>query len=151
MGKIKDILSTHYAKLRLFFLTGIAIATLTSIRRADYNFVLYLYLMYTWNYMENSTSKQLAKSWAFFGTLYSVLIDFIWCLFWESKWGGLSEDHRTFSQSLVTFLSWVGILVKVLTLSFIAVVEWDSIKQALPGKIGGGSKATEFVPQLDEI
>ena len=45
-------------KLKYLFLIGACIALINTFCRADYNFILYLYMYYIWIYMTNDTEIQ---------------------------------------------------------------------------------------------
>ena len=53
MDKVKNLLSKHSSKLKYLFLCGAIIAAINTLSRADYNFVLYLYMFYVWTFMGN--------------------------------------------------------------------------------------------------
>ena len=152
MDKLKSLISQHYSKLKYLFLVGAAIAALNTIRRADYNFILYFYLLYVWQYLDNSSEyKNPEKSWCFFGLAYSFLIDIFWCFYWSIKWSNLPEDYQTMTQSLTLLLSWIGLAVKGIILGVICIAEMDVIKQELPAKLREKlNKQENLYPQVDE-
>ena len=87
MEKIKNIAVKHSSKLKYLFLVGAIIAGINTLSRADYNFVVYLYMFYVWTFMGDSAEVQRQdKVGTFYILLYSLLIDTVWCLFWGGKW-----------------------------------------------------------------
>ena len=99
----------HSGKLKYLFLLGATIAAFNTLSRADYNFVLYLYMFYVWTFLGNSTEFQAEdKIGTFYILLYSLFIDIFWCLFWGGKWDNIS----TLMHEFTLFFSWIGIVVK---------------------------------------
>ena len=79
MEKIKSITAKYSSKLKYFLLLGAIIAALNTLSRADYNFVIYLFMFYVWTFMENSPQAQRQdKIGTFYILLFSLLIDVIW-------------------------------------------------------------------------
>ena len=90
MEKIKSLAQQHSNKLFYILLSGGIIAAINTLCRADYNFIIYLYMIYVWQFMENARESQAQeKISSFYILCYSLLIDFIWCFYWGSKWGSL--------------------------------------------------------------
>ena len=136
MEKIKQIAEQHSDKLKYLLLTGAIIGLINTFCRADYNFVIYLYMFYIWVFMkEDIESQTREKATFFYILLYSIIIDIIWCFFWNSKWDLIKEDFESGSHSLVIFLSWIGILLKVAVLLVIAFSESNVLKGTLPKKL----------------
>ena len=124
-------------KLKYLFLSGACLALINTFSRADYNFVLYLYMYYIWIYITNDLEIQTReKITSFYILFYSLFIDLIWCLFWKSQWGYLKEDIESGTHGLVIFLSWIGILLKVTIIIIIVFAEKNIMKGALPKKLG---------------
>ena len=83
MDNIKNILSRHSNKLKYLYLCGALIAAINTLSRADYNFVLYIYMFYVWTFMQNSPeAKKQDKISSFYFLIFSLLIDLIWTMFW---------------------------------------------------------------------
>ena len=130
MEKCKNLLTNHSGKIKYLFLLGAMIAGLNTLSRADYNFVLYLYMFYVWGFMGNAMEIQRQdKLGTFFIIFYSLFIDVFWCLFWGGKW----DTIPTIAHELTLFLSWVGVIVKVIIMLVIGLLEWDTIKSSLMG------------------
>ena len=128
MDKIKNLLSRHSGKLKYLYLCGAIIAAINTLSRADYNFVLYLYMFYVWTFMGNTAEEQRQdKIGTFFILLYSLLIDIFWCLFWGGKWNNVS----TIAHELTLFLSWCGIILKIIIICLIGIVEFDILKSSV--------------------
>ena len=128
MDKIKQILEKHSSKLKYLFLCGAIIAAFNSLGRADYNFVLYLYMFYIWTFMGNAQEEQRQdKIGTFYILLYSLLIDIFWCLFWGGKW----KEVSTIVHELILFLSWCGIILKICIICLVGILEFDIIKNSL--------------------
>ena len=137
-------------KLKYLFLSGACLALINTFSRADYNFVLYLYMYYIWIYMTNDPEIQTReKATSFYILFYSLFIDIIWCFFWKSQWGYLKEDIESGTHGLVIFLSWIGILLKIVVGIVIAVSEKNVIKGTLP-KALGEKLNSGYLPQIDE-
>ena len=153
MEQAKSLVNQHSSKLQYVYLIGAGIAALNTLCRADYNFIIYLYMFYVWKFMENSVDSQAQEKVAsFFILLYSLLIDFFWCFFWGAKWGNLMNDPEGGIHKMVIFLSWIGILLKIVALFMIGVLDWQSIKSAVPAKLQEKLNNNEgFMPQQDEI
>ena len=136
-------------KLKYLFLSGACLALINTFSRADYNFVLYLYMYYIWIYITNDLEIQTReKITSFYILFYSLFIDIIWCFFWKSQWGYLKEDIESGTHGLVIFLSWIGILLKIVVGIVIAVSEKNVIKGTLPKALG--EKLNEgYMPQID--
>ncbi|MCQ2818753.1 MAG: hypothetical protein MJ252_15915 [archaeon] len=152
MEQAKKLVNQHSAKLQYVFLIGAAIAALNTLARADYNFIIYLYMFYVWKFMENSQESQAQEKVAsFFILLYSLLIDFFWCFFWGAKWGNLKNDPESGVHKMVLLLSWLGILLKIVGLFMIGILDWQNIKAAVPNKLQEKlNKAEGFQEQMDE-
>ena len=133
MEKIKSLAQQHSNKLFYILLSGGIIAAINTLCRADYNFIIYLYMIYVWQFMENARESQAQeKISSFYILCYSLLIDFIWCFYWGSKWGSLEKDSESGIHTLVLILSWIGIVVKIVVIIMIGVIEWESIRRAMP-------------------
>ena len=147
MDAIKNLLSKHSGKIKYLFLLGAIIAGFNTLSRADYNFVLYLYMFYVWTFMGNSPNvQQEDKIGTFFILLYSLFIDIFWCLFWGGKW----DTVPTIAHELTVFLSWVGIVIKVIVFIIIGLLEWDSLKASLLRFLKAKQTHKEFIPYQDE-
>ena len=130
MDKIRGILATHSGKIKYLFLCGAIIAAINTLSRADYNFVLYLYMFYVWTFMGNTMEEQRQdKIGTFYILLYSLLIDIFWNLFWGGKW----DSIPTLAHEVTLFCSWAGVIVKVIIMLVIGLLEWDTIKSSLMG------------------
>ena len=128
MDKVKNLLSKHSSKLKYLFLCGAIIAAINTLSRADYNFVLYLYMFYVWTFMGNLAEEQRQdKIGTFFILLYSLLIDIFWSLFWGGKW----DNIPTIAHELTVFFSWCGIILKVCIICLVGIMELDIIKSSL--------------------
>ena len=128
MDKVKNLLSRHSGKLKYLYLCGAIIAAINTLSRADYNFVLYLYMFYVWTFMGNTAEEQRQdKIGTFYILLYSLLIDIFWCLFWGGKW----DNITTIAHELTLFLSWCGIILKIIIICLIGIIEFDMLKSSL--------------------
>ena len=128
MDKVRNLLASHPGKLKYLFLCGAIIAAINTLSRADYNFVLYLYMFYVWTFMGNSPEEQRQDKIAtFYILLYSLLIDIFWCLFWGGKW----DNIPTIAHELTLFFSWCGIIVKILAILIVGFMELDIIKSSI--------------------
>ena len=128
MDKVKNLLSKHSGTLKYIFLCGAIIAAINTLSRADYNFVLYLYMFYVWTFMGNLAEEQRQdKLGTFFILLYSLLIDILWSLCWGGKW----DTVPTIAHEVTVFLSWCGIILKVCIICLVGIMELDIIKSTL--------------------
>ena len=128
MDKIKNLLSRHSGKLKYLYLCGAIIAAINTLSRADYNFVLYLYMFYVWTFMGNTAEEQRQdKIGTFFILLYSLLIDIFWCLLWGGKW----DSATNIAHEITLFLSWCGIILKIIIICLIGIVEFDILKSSV--------------------
>ena len=148
MDKIRNLLSKHSSKLKYLFLLGAVIAAINTLSRADYNFVIYLYMFYVWTFMGDSAEAQRQdKIGTFYILLYSLVIDFIWCLFWGGKW----DTVPTLMHEMTLFFSWCGILLKLFIAFIVGFMEKDNIQSSLFSSLRIKSqKPDEFVPYESE-
>ena len=138
-------------KLKYLFLSGACLALINTFSRADYNFVLYLYMYYIWIYITNDLEIQTReKITSFYILFYSLFIDIIWCFFWKSQWGYLKEDIESCTHGFVIFLSWIGIFLKIFIFIVIAVSEKNIIKGTLPKALGEKLNSRGYLPQVDD-
>ena len=150
MEKVKQLAEKHSDKLKYLLLTGAFIGLINTFCRADYNIVIYLYMFYVWSFMKEDLENQSREKVTFFYILwYSLIIDIIWCFFWNSKWGLLKEDIESGTHGLVIFLSWIGILLKAVIGFIIAVSERNILKGTLP-KTLSEKLNTGYIPQVDD-
>ena len=146
MDKVKNLIAKHSGKMKYLFLCGAIIASLNSLSRADYNFVVYLYMFFVWTFMGKTPDAQREdKVGSFYILLFSLLIDFIWCLFWGGKWDNVS----TIVHELTLFLSWCGILLKFLIIAIVGISELDIIKASLVASLKQKGN-NNFIPYNDE-
>jgi hypothetical protein len=148
MDKIRNLLSKHSSKLKYLFLLGAVIAAINTLSRADYNFVIYLYMFYVWTFMGDSAEAQRQdKIGTFYILVYSLVIDFIWCLFWGGKW----DTVPTLMHEMTLFFSWCGILLKLFIAFIVGFMEKDNIQSSLLSSLRIKSqKPDEFVPYESE-
>ena len=138
-------------KLKYLFLSGACLALINTFSRADYNFVLYLYMYYIWIYITNDLEIQTReKITSFYILFYSLFIDIIWCFFWKSQWGYLKEDIESGTHGFVIFLSLIGIFLKIFIFIVIAVSEKNIIKGTLPKALGEKLNSRGYLPQVDD-
>ena len=150
MESIKQLAEKHSEKLKYLLIAGAFIGLMNTFCRADYNFIIYLYMFYVWNFMkEEITSQTREKTTFFYILLYSFIIDIIWCFFWNSKWGSIKEDAESGIHGLVILLSWVGILLKAIILIIIAFSEGNVLKGSLPKQLSEKFNS-DYIPQLDD-
>ena len=148
MDKIRNLLSKHSSKLKYLFLLGAVIAAINTLSRADYNFVIYLYMFYVWTFMGDSAEAQRQdKIGTFYILVYSLVIDFIWCIFWGGKW----DTVPTLMHEMTLFFSWCGILLKLFIAFIVGFMEKDNIQSSLFSSLRIKSqKPDEFVPYESE-
>lgn len=152
MDKAKQLAEKFADKLKFLLLGGAAIALFTSFCRADYNFVIYLYMFYIWTFMSGGTNKESQdkeKITFFYILIYSFFVDIIWCIYWHSKWGLLKKDVESGTHGLAIFLSWIGILLKAVIAFVTGATEWNNIKTTLPKQLQQKLNS-EYSPQLDD-
>ena len=137
MDTISRLAEKYSDKLKYLILAGASIGLINTFCRADYNFILYFYMFYVWMHLtEDQEIQTREKITIFYILFYSLIIDIIWCFFWKSQWGYLKEDIESGTHGLVIFLSWVGILLKVIIGLIIVFSEKNIMKGALPKKLG---------------
>ena len=140
MEKIKNLTIKHSSKLKYLFLCGAIIAALNTLSRADYNFVVYLYMFYVWTFLENSPEAQRQdKIGCFYIIIFSLFIDFIWVLFWGGKW----DNVPTLFHEMTLFFSWLGLFLKIFIGLFIGLLEYDIIKGSLISMLKAKKNASE--------
>ena len=136
MEKIKNIATKYSSKLKYFYICGAIIAALNTLSRADYNFVLYLFMFYVWTFMENTEVQKQDKVGCCYILIFSLLIDFIWVLFWGGKW----DTVPTLFHEMTLFFSWLGIILKICIALFVGVLELDLIKASINSLLKKGGK-----------
>ena len=148
MEKIKSEATKHSKNLKYLFLCGAIIAAINSLSRADYNFILYLYMFYIWTFLENSEEAQKQnKIGSFYILVYSLLIDFIWCLFWGGKW----DTVPTLMHEMTVFFSWCGIILKIFAILAVGFFEFDLIIKSLISFLKkSNNRENDFIPYKDE-
>ena len=147
MERVKNILTKHSGKIKYLFLLGAIIAGFNTLSRADYNFVLYLYMFYVWTFMGNTPEIQHEdKMGTFCILLYSLFIDIFWCLFWGGKW----DTVPTLAHEITVFFSWIGIIIKVIIFIIIGLLEWETLKSSVLSFIKAKQTHKNFVPYADE-
>ena len=147
MEKIKNIAVKHSSKLKYLFLVGAIIAGINTLSRADYNFVVYLYMFYVWTFMGDSAEVQRQdKVGTFYILLYSLLIDTVWCLFWGGKW----DTVPTLFHEMTLFFSWLGIIWKILIIICVCLLELDIIRASLLSSFKGKSNQQKLYYQQDD-
>ena len=57
----------------------------------------------------NNIKNVSSKIGTFYLTVFTLLIDFIWALYWGEKW----ENVPTLFHEMTLFLSWCGIILKI--------------------------------------
>ena len=146
MEAINNILFKHQSKLKYLFLCGAIIAAINSLSRVDYNFVIYIYMFYVWTFMDYSPEAQKQdKLGTFYILIFSLLIDFIWTIYWGEKW----ENVPTLFHEMTLFFSWCGILLKICVILILVVLEFDNIKTSIFSFIVKNDKHQSF-EQLNE-
>ena len=147
MEKIKNIAVKHSSKLKYLFLVGAIIAGINTLSRADYNFVVYLYMFYVWTFMGDSAEVQRQdKVGTFYILLYSLLFDTVWCLFWGGKW----DQVPSLFHEMTLFFSWIGIIWKILIIICVCLLELDIIRASLLSSFKGTSNQQKLYFQQDD-
>ena len=136
MDKVKNLATKYSSKLKYFYICGAIIAALNTLSRADYNFVLYLFMFYVWTFMENTEVQKQDKVGCCYILIFSLLIDFIWVLFWGGKW----DTVPTLFHEMTLFFSWLGIILKICIALFVGVLELDTIKASINSMLKKGGK-----------
>ena len=150
MDTISRLAEKYSDKLKYLILAGASIGLINTFCRADYNFILYLYMFYVWIFMkEDPESQAREKTTLFYILLYSIIIDITWCFFWSSRWSLIKEDIESGTHGLVISLSWIGILIKAIVLLVIIVSERHVLKGSLPKAINEKLNS-EYLPQMDD-
>ena len=150
MEKVKQLAEKYSDKLKYLLLIGAFVGLINTFCRADYNFVIYLYMFYVWAFMKEDLESQAREKVTFFYILcYSIIIDVIWCFFWNAKWDLLKEDIESGTHGLVIFFSWIGIIIKLIVGLIIAVSERNILKGTLP-KALSEKLNSGYLPQVDD-
>ena len=151
MEKIKSVTSKCSGNLKYLFLCGAIIAAINTLSRADYNFILYLYMFYVWTFLENSAEVQRQdKIGSFYILIFSLIIDFIWCLFWGEKW----DTVPTLIHEMTLFFSWCGIILKILAILAVGLFEFEMIKSSFINLLkmkNSGKDVGGFKEYKDEV
>ena len=150
MEKVKQLAEKYSDKLKYLLLIGAFVGLINTFCRADYNFVIYLYMFYVWSFMKEDLESQAREKVTFFYILcYSIIIDIIWCFFWNAKWDLLKEDIESGTHGLVIFFSWIGIIIKLIVGLIIAVSERNILKGTLPKSLSEKLNSG-YLPQVDD-
>ena len=150
MEKVKQLAEKYSDKLKYLLLIGAFVALINTFCRADYNLIIYLYMYYIWTFMKEDLQSQAREKVTFFYILcYSIIIDIIWCFFWNSKWDLLKEDIESGTHGLVIFFSWIGIFLKAIIGLVIAVSERNILKGTLPKSLSEKLNSG-YLPQVDD-
>ena len=150
MEKVKQLAEKYSDKLKYLLLIGAFVALINTFCRADYNLIIYLYMFYIWTFMKEDLQSQAREKVTFFHILcYSIIIDIIWCFFWNSKWDLLKEDIESGTHGLVIFFSWIGIFLKAIIGLVIAVSERNILKGTLPKSLSEKLNSG-YLPQVDD-
>ena len=150
MEKVKQLAEKYSDKLKYLLLIGAFVALINTFCRADYNLIIYLYMFYIWTFMKEDLQSQAREKVTFFYILcYSIIIDIIWCFFWNSKWDLLKEDIESGTHGLVIFFSWIGIFLKAIIGLVIAVSERNILKGTLPKSLSEKLNSG-YLPQVDD-
>ena len=150
METLKNLGEKHSDKLKYLFLIGSFIGFINTFCRADYNFIIYLYMFFVWTFMKEDLESQAKEKVIFFYILwYSLIIDIIWCFFWKLKWGILKEDIESGTHALVILFSWIGIILKLIIGLIILVSERNILKGTLP-KTLNEKLNSGYMPQIDD-
>ena len=150
MESIKQMAEKHSDKLKYLLIAGAFIGLMNTFCRADYNFIIYLYMFYVWNFLKEEIESQTREKATFFYILlYSLIIDIIWCFFWNSRWGLIKEDVESGTHGFVILCSWIGILLKIVILIIIAFSERNVLKGSLPKQLNEKFNS-EYIPQIDD-
>ena len=137
MEKVKQLAEKYSDKLKYLLLIGAFVGLINTFCRADYNFVIYLYMFYVWTFMGDSAEAQRQdKIGTFYILVYSLVIDFIWCLFWGGKW----DTVPTLFHEMTLFFSWLGIILKICIVLFVGVLELDLIKASINSLLKKGNE-----------
>ena len=144
-----DILKRHSGKVKYLFLLGAIIAGFNTLSRADYNFILYLYMFYVWAFMGKTAPDVQShdKVGIFYLLFYSLFIDIFWCLFWGGKW----DTVTTLAHELTVLFSWLGVIIKVIIFIIIGLMEFNSIKDSIFKFIKAKQPSKGFMPYNDEV
>ena len=150
MEKVKQLAEKYSDKLKYLLLIGAFVGLINTFCRADYNLIIYLYMYYIWTFMKEDLQSQAREKVTFFYILcYSIIIDIIWCFFWNSKWDLLKEDIESGTHGLVIFFSWIGIFLKAIIGLVIAVSERNILKGTLPKSLSEKLNSG-YLPQVDD-
>jgi uncharacterized membrane protein len=85
-----------------------------------------------------------------FFTLFTFIIDIIWYSFWNYRWSHLKNDVEGGLHSFILILTIIGMIVKIISIAFIFLTEWNSIKASLPTQLRERLNKN-YAPQEDEI
>ncbi len=142
-----DFIKKHQGKVKYLFLLGAIIAGFNTLSRADYNFVLYLYMFYVWVFMGDTPEiQQQDKLGTFYLIFYSLFVDLFWCLFWGGKWDAVP----TIAHELILIFSWLGVINKILVFVIILLLEFNNIKASWLHLLKAKQPQKGFVPYNDD-
>lgn len=150
MDKCKNWIFTNQNKISYFMIIGAGIGAVNCLARPDYNLLIYLYLYFIWiNCSDTKEMQNVEKLNSWFFLIFSILIDIFWTLFWSGKWSHIKDMER-FIHILVIFLSWIGIGLKGFIIFAIGLIEWSSIRSALPKQVQERLAGSNYKPHKDE-
>lgn len=130
--------------LNKIFLAIVALSIFTYFERPDYNLPLFIFVLLLW---DNAHVPQKLRLW--YLITFSILIDFIWIVYWAAIWSGYENRERGLGTFTI-ILSVLILLAKfaVVAISFLKIEECKKALVGLPANaksiISGPSSYNEF-------
>ncbi len=144
MENLKTLVYNNKDNLKYALFLGALLAAFNCLAKPDYNLVSYLYIYYVWHQIEDKVticcvdntyyynliqeSQSAEKLHCFYFLSFSMIIDIIWVIFWNSQWGLIKNDSQSFIHSIVIIISWIGIALKVIlyffTVTYYLFLSW---------------------------
>lgn len=135
LEKTRQLIFQNQGKIKYVLFISIILTGINCFSKYDYNIVLYLYLYFLWdNNIENRNIENSEKVNSFLFLVFSLIIDFIWLFIWPKKWISFNDYDKNI-HSIIKFLSWILIFIKVLITFSIGIFNLSDIKKTLPNQI----------------
>lgn len=114
------------------FMAVIILSLFTYFERPDYNLPLFAFVLLLW---DNSFVKQKTRLWYLMAV--SLLVDFIWIIYWAVTWNGYDNRESSLCNFTI-FISVIIFIIKVIIVVLTFVKDTDCKKAVT--EIGGNVK-----------
>lgn len=135
MERTKTLIEENKGNLPVFLIAGAVVSGFNCLYKADYNFVIYIYMICIWLFMNGKLLQGREKITSFFILLYSLAVDCVWILYWRYTNIGWKENPNKLKHDIFMITIWIGEIIKAIILLIIGISEWKTIRSFLPGTL----------------